>query len=121
MFASDCWDLKISSWQILDYSNEKVFSRNSGKHYQRAIKIVLNLLLQNYLKLLNDNKNLKILSSMFRWFQGIFGSKLTCIINEKAQLRTNLIKKKSSETFKKIDVWLSSQTSNYTYENRYKN
>ena len=29
MFASDCWDLKISSWQILDYSNEKVFSRNS--------------------------------------------------------------------------------------------
>ena len=54
MFASECWDLKRSDYQIIENFNKKVLYWITGEQDYREAMIVSNLLSSLYLKVLKD-------------------------------------------------------------------
>ena len=54
MFASECWDLKRSDYQIIETFNKKVLRWITGMHDYREALIASNLLPPLYLKVLKD-------------------------------------------------------------------
>ena len=54
MFASECWDLKRSDYQLIETFNKKVLRRITVMHDYREVLIASNLLPPLFLKVLKD-------------------------------------------------------------------